>query len=188
MTEDEARAWIQERWDVSRETGLARFVDLLREEAGRQNLIAPSTLDHIWARHIVDSAQLIPAARAASGSWLDIGSGAGLPGLVLAILRDEPVELMNFRRQFGLGKYVRGGSEDLGELKRLILTGAAIGFLPTCIVEEEVRRRELWPLLSYRPLPGYPVYLVTRPAKTRPLPAQLLLDEARRRLTAKKGE
>ena len=102
--------------------------------------------------------------------------------------RDEPVELINFRRQFGLGKYVRGGSEDLSELKRLILTGAAIGFLPTCIVEEEVRRRELWPLLSYRPLPSYPVYLVTRPAETRPLPAQLLLDEARRRRTAKKGE
>lgn len=102
--------------------------------------------------------------------------------------RDEPVELMNFRRQFGLGKLSRGGSEDLGELKRLILTGAAIGFLPALTVEEEVRRRVLWPLLSYAPLPTYPVQLVTRPQAMRSLPAQLFFDEARRRLRAKLGQ
>ncbi len=98
MTEDEARAWITTRTDVSRETRLAQFVELLRDEAARQNLIAPSTLDQIWTRHIVDSAQLIEHAGDSGGTWLDIGSGAGLPGIVLAILRDDPVELVEPRK------------------------------------------------------------------------------------------
>jgi 16S rRNA (guanine527-N7)-methyltransferase len=97
MTEEEARAWIRERYGVSRETRLAAFVDLLREEAAKQNLIAPSTLDQIWARHIVDSAQLLAHAPG-DGVWLDIGSGAGLPGLVIALLRDAPVELVEPRK------------------------------------------------------------------------------------------
>ena len=75
--------------------------------------------------------------------------------------------------------------EDLGELKRLILTGTAIGFLPALTVEDEVRRRVLWPLLSYSPLPAYPVHLVARPQAMRSLPAPLFFDEARRLLRAK---
>jgi len=97
MTEDEARDWICTRYDVSRETRLVAFVDLLRDEAAKQNLIAPSTLDQIWSRHIVDSAQLLEHAPA-DGLWLDIGSGAGLPGLVVALLRDAPVELVEPRK------------------------------------------------------------------------------------------
>lgn len=97
MSEDEARDWIRERYGVSRETRLAVFVELLREEAEKQNLIAPSTLDQIWARHVVDSAQLLAHAPD-EGVWLDIGSGAGLPGLVVALLRDAPVELVEPRK------------------------------------------------------------------------------------------
>lgn len=97
MTEDEARDWIRAHTDVSRETRLVAFVDLLRDEASRQNLISPSTLEQIWARHIVDSAQLLRHVDP-GGLWLDIGSGAGLPGIVLAILRDEPVELVEPRK------------------------------------------------------------------------------------------
>lgn len=98
MTEDQARQWIRDRFDVSRETRLARFVDLLRTEAVNQNLIAPSTLHQIWSRHIVDSAQLLAHAPDATGTWLDIGSGAGLPGIVLAIFRDQPVDLVEPRK------------------------------------------------------------------------------------------
>lgn len=97
MTEDEARDWLRTRTDVSRETQLAAFVELLRDEATRQNLVSPSTLSEIWARHIVDSAQLLDHGDP-GGLWLDIGSGAGLPGIVLAILRDGPVELVEPRK------------------------------------------------------------------------------------------
>lgn len=97
MTEDEARDWIRTHTDVSRETRLATFVDLLRDEATRQNLVSPSTLDQIWSRHIVDSAQLLQHVDP-GGLWLDIGSGAGLPGIVLAVLRDDPVELVEPRK------------------------------------------------------------------------------------------
>lgn len=98
MTEEDARNWVRERFGVSRETLLDRYVDLLREEAQHQNLIAASTFDMIWARHLVDSAQLIPLAKdAGEGAWIDVGSGAGLPGVVVAALTDRPVALVEPR-------------------------------------------------------------------------------------------
>lgn len=78
--------------DVSRETEdrLARYVELLRRWQTVKNLVGPGTLDTVWTRHIADSAQLVPLAPEAR-SWVDIGSGAGFPGLVVAILlRDRP--------------------------------------------------------------------------------------------------
>lgn len=98
MDEDEGKAWLT-TLNVSRETlaRLDRFVALLRAANDHQNLVSANSLDHVYARHIVDSAQLwrlAPSAR----SWLDLGSGAGLPGLVLAILSDAPVILVESRR------------------------------------------------------------------------------------------
>jgi 16S rRNA (guanine527-N7)-methyltransferase len=86
--------------DVPRETfrRLERFVDLLRDEAAKQNLIAPSTMDRIWERHVLDSAQLLRFAPAGMASWADVGSGAGLPGMVIAILTGDPVTLIEPRR------------------------------------------------------------------------------------------
>ena len=71
---------------VSRETEdrLAVFVDLLARWRKATNLIAESTVPHIWTRHIADSAQLLALSSGAT-RWLDMGSGAGFPGLVLAI-------------------------------------------------------------------------------------------------------
>jgi 16S rRNA (guanine527-N7)-methyltransferase len=85
---------------VSRETSekLEAFVSLLREESGRQNLVSASTLDHIWGRHILDSAQLVRFEPHSGASWLDIGSGAGLPGIVIACLVEGPVTLVEPRR------------------------------------------------------------------------------------------
>ena len=70
---------------VSRETleRLERFVALLLEWQQRTNLIAPSTVPYLWTRHIADSLQLlelVPEAR----TWVDLGSGGGFPGLVIA--------------------------------------------------------------------------------------------------------
>lgn len=98
MTEEEARAWIRDGFGVSRETLLDRYGALLRAEAPNQNLIAASTFDTLWARHFVDSAQLVPlASDAPRGTWLDVGSGAGLPGIVAGILLDRPVMLVEPR-------------------------------------------------------------------------------------------
>lgn len=88
------------RASVSRETLdlLERYVALLLEENERQNLIARSTVEEVWQRHIADSAQLVRFAPRLDSSWLDIGSGAGLPGLVIAILTQGPVTLVEPRR------------------------------------------------------------------------------------------
>ena len=96
MTETEAREWLRARFGVSRETRLAEFVDLVREEAARQNLVSASSLDSIWSRHVVDSAQLVPLAPD-DGGWVDIGTGAGFPGLVVGLLRDAPMILIEPR-------------------------------------------------------------------------------------------
>lgn len=64
---------------------LAIYVDLLRRWQGAKNLVAPGTLDAVWSRHIADSAQALAAAPGCR-RWADLGSGAGFPGLVIAIL------------------------------------------------------------------------------------------------------
>jgi 16S rRNA (guanine527-N7)-methyltransferase len=98
MTEEEARGWVRETFGVPRETSLTRFAEILRDESARQNLISASTLDYLWVRHLVDSAQLLPlAASAGAGDWIDVGAGAGLPGLVVAILSDRCVVLVEPR-------------------------------------------------------------------------------------------
>jgi 16S rRNA (guanine527-N7)-methyltransferase len=101
VTEVEAQAWLDAKFGVSRETHerLEAFVAFLKREAVSQNLIAASTLDQIWARHIVDSAQLLGFASASAipRNWIDLGSGAGFPGLIIAILSDFQVTLVESR-------------------------------------------------------------------------------------------
>jgi len=70
---------------VSRETErrLDSYVDLLVEWQAKTNLVAPSTLPNLWTRHISDSLQLLSLAPSAK-TWVDLGSGGGFPGVVLA--------------------------------------------------------------------------------------------------------
>lgn len=72
--------------DVSRETGerLEAFVALIRKWQPAENLISPNTLAAIWSRHVADSAELVPLFPDAR-RWLDLGTGAGFPGLVVAL-------------------------------------------------------------------------------------------------------
>jgi 16S rRNA (guanine527-N7)-methyltransferase len=95
VTEDEARAAL----DVPRETcaRLEAFVALLHAENERQNLVSKPSLEAVWARHIYDSAQLLRYAPP-TGTWLDLGTGAGFPGLVVAALHAGPVTLVEARR------------------------------------------------------------------------------------------
>ena len=85
---------------VSRETFqlVAAYVERLKVESARQNLISASSAEHLWDRHILDCAQLIRFEPGAGASWLDVGSGAGLPGIVLACLTQGKVMLLEPRR------------------------------------------------------------------------------------------
>jgi 16S rRNA (guanine527-N7)-methyltransferase len=80
------------RTPVSRETEsrLDRYLDLLVTWQAKTNLVAPSTLPHLWTRHVADSLQLLSLAPTAR-IWVDLGSGGGFPGVVLAsALADTP--------------------------------------------------------------------------------------------------
>lgn len=85
-------------FDVSRETmkQLERYAELLAEWQQRMNLVGPSTLPDLWERHFRDSAQLAALAPTLGHKpvWLDIGAGAGFPGLVLATLGAGTVHLV----------------------------------------------------------------------------------------------
>lgn len=96
MTEDEAIAWLDR--SVPRETisRLEQFVSIVIAESSAQNLISAASVEHIWARHIVDSAQLMSHAPA-GGRWIDLGSGAGFPGMVVGILGGHHVTLVETR-------------------------------------------------------------------------------------------
>lgn len=77
--------------DVSRETQerLDEFCARLIQWTPKINLIAETTRSEVWNRHILDSAQLFPLALPDSGHWVDLGSGGGLPGMVVAIIASE---------------------------------------------------------------------------------------------------
>ncbi len=81
------RAAFAAAYDVPRETMAAfdAYAALLADWQTRMNLVGPSTLPAIWHRHFADSAQLLVLAGPAR-TWLDIGAGAGFPGLVTALL------------------------------------------------------------------------------------------------------
>lgn len=94
MVEDRPQVLLA-RFNVSRES-LARlqiYVDTLLTWQARINLIGPSTADIAWKRHIADALQLIPYLPEGQSALADLGSGAGIPGLVIAIATGRPVHL-----------------------------------------------------------------------------------------------
>lgn len=101
MNEEEAKAWLNRNFDVSRETQerLDRFLALLAEEMQKQNLISKASAELIWSRHVVDSAQLLRHAPEAitATNWLDLGTGAGFPGIIIAILGRSKVHMVESR-------------------------------------------------------------------------------------------
>lgn len=70
------------------------YAAMLIDWQSRMNLVGPSTLHDIWGRHFADSAQLYPLAAGRRGVWLDLGSGAGFPALVMALLGAPNVHLV----------------------------------------------------------------------------------------------
>lgn len=126
MTEDEARALVASRYDVPRETMalLDRFLVMLHDEAGRQNLVAASTLDRLWSRHVLDSAQLLDHAPKDARRWLDLGAGAGFPGIVIGVIAPGTVKLVESRRK-RIG-FLEAVIDALGLTPRLSVCGMPV--------------------------------------------------------------
>ncbi|HEX8571973.1 MAG TPA: 16S rRNA (guanine(527)-N(7))-methyltransferase RsmG [Allosphingosinicella sp.] len=126
MDEAEIRA----RLDVPRETSdrLDAFVALLSEENERQNLISRTSFADIWQRHIFDSAQLIAFAPPTAGSWLDLGTGAGFPGLLVPLFHPAKVTLVESRRL--RVDFLRTAASVLGIAQRIEILGSRLESVP----------------------------------------------------------
>lgn len=99
-SEREARAYCATLCDEQALGRLGEFIALLAEENARQNLISNKSLELVWQRHIADSLQLLEYVPRGTGPWLDLGSGAGLPGLVIALARpDTEIVLVESRKK-----------------------------------------------------------------------------------------
>lgn len=98
MTEDDAKDWLATHFEAGAVDRVGQYVTLLLAEAERQNLISAATVPTVWTRHIVDSAQLLLHAPDDWQHWIDIGAGAGLPGIVVAALSGRQVTLIEPRK------------------------------------------------------------------------------------------
>lgn len=114
---DEAE--VKDRLDVPRETldRLDSFAELLRAENQRQNLVSKASLDGLWNRHIHDSVQLVRLADPNARSWLDLGTGAGFPGLMVPLFHSAHVVLVESRRL--RADFLRTAASTLGIVERV---------------------------------------------------------------------
>jgi 16S rRNA (guanine527-N7)-methyltransferase len=141
-------ATLQAARSVSRETldRLEIYADLLRRWNSTINLVSPASLDYLWSRHILDSAQILDLAPSAA-TWTDLGSGGGFPGLVVAILAADErpglavslVEsdarksafLATVARETGLSsRILTARAEDLPPLSADVISARALAPLP----------------------------------------------------------
>ena len=125
--------------DVSRETlgRLEHFERLFRKWNATFNLVAPSTLADLWSRHILDSAQLA-SIRPLAGTWVDLGSGGGFPGIVMAILmrerNDGAIHLIESIGKKGvflkmaMAEAGGAGAEEIAKLRAAFAAGGLKGY------------------------------------------------------------
>lgn len=148
MIEDEAGAleWLRGLPDCDAQAmdRLEGLVALLAEENERQNLVSAASMATVWRRHIADSAQLLSHVPRGTSPWLDLGTGAGFPGLVIAALRPECAVVMiesRTRRVAWLNEAV----EALG-LKAAEVIGGRLEHVPS-------RRAAVISARAFAPLP-----------------------------------
>ena len=146
-------------FNVSRETliGFCEYESLLLKWNSKINLISKNTLTDIWSRHFLDSGQIIKHVDASRKRWIDIGSGAGFPGLVIALLlRDRKIDCelilveKNTKKVFFLNEVIRKldlnvkvVNDDIGTLEPLkadILTARAFSELNYLIQIAHIHR------------------------------------------------
>ncbi|MGZ8284962.1 MAG: 16S rRNA (guanine(527)-N(7))-methyltransferase RsmG [Allosphingosinicella sp.] len=127
MDESDARGQL----NVPRETieRLDAFAALLRDENERQNLVSKASLEALWERHILDSAQLIRFAPPNARTWLDLGTGAGFPGLLVPLFHPAQVVLVESRRL--RTEFLRTAASVLGIAERIEILCARLESVPT---------------------------------------------------------
>lgn len=146
---------------VSRETieKLRAYESLVRAENRRQNLVSRGTLDALWERHILDSAQLLRFSPSEVASWIDIGAGAGFPGIVISCLAAGSVTLVEPRalRADFLRQCVRAlnlnARVEQARAERItgpydVITGRAVAALPRFLTmcDHLSTRKTVWVL------------------------------------------
>ncbi|MEJ8630958.1 16S rRNA (guanine(527)-N(7))-methyltransferase RsmG [Sphingomonas sp. I4] len=124
MTEEQARDWVVERFGEEAAAQIDYFLNLVIVENDQQNLIAPSTISTIWARHALDSVQLIPLADRPDGQWVDIGTGGGFPGMVVALAWPGRMALVEPRKR--RADFLRDCAERLGVADRVTVHASKI--------------------------------------------------------------
>ena len=132
------------RTNVSRETlvRLVTLVELLEDWNQRHNLVSRNSMTEVWRRHLWDSAQLLPYIPATARTLADLGSGAGFPGLVLAELLRNRVQVTLFEatrkkadfldaaaRRMGLKVQIRNERIETGQGPFDVITARALASL-----------------------------------------------------------
>lgn len=137
---------VKRRLDVPRETieRLEAFEAMLRVENERQNLVSRASLDAFWTRHIFDSVQLIRFAPAAARSWLDLGTGAGFPGLLIPLFHPASAVLVEARRL--RADFLRAAASLLGIAARVEIVASKLEAVPT-------RKVDVISARAFAPLP-----------------------------------
>ena len=123
MTEEDARERVRAIAGTKAYAAIERYVDLLATESVRQNMVALSTLPSVWERHILDSAQLAAFARDSDDHWIDVGSGGGLPGVVLACLGRWRMTMVEPRR--GRVRFLEDCVDTLGLARTSVIRANA---------------------------------------------------------------
>jgi 16S rRNA (guanine527-N7)-methyltransferase len=125
---DEAE--VKRRLDVPRETfeRLEAFVELLRAENRRQNLVSSASLETVWERHILDSSQIVRFAPAEARTWLDLGTGAGFPGLIVPLFHPADMVLVESRRL--RAEFLRTAAQTLGIAQRVEIPCSRLETVP----------------------------------------------------------
>lgn len=145
-SEDSAREWVAQQPGVSRETmaSLDRLAAFVTDEARHQNLVSAATIPQMWQRHIADSAQLLRFAEPKPDEkWIDLGSGAGFPGLVIALL--APCHVMLVESRSLRIAYLERAIAHLGLEDRATVAGLALDRLDT-IPADYISARAFAPL------------------------------------------
>jgi len=112
--------------NVSRETfsALETYANLLRKWQAKINLVAKDSLQELWRRHFLDSAQLLPLLPPGNDPITDLGSGAGFPGLVLAIMTGRHVHLIDSDQR--KGAFLLEAARQTGVLDRVTVHSTRI--------------------------------------------------------------